>query len=717
MERAPHHGTPPGWRSKGYIIPSRKRPLLLWSTMAAVAIVSVMIGAHFAGARRAVSPGTVASHHARVDLKCAQCHEPGGGVAAVRCERCHDPSGSERLAHAAHVWLGTTDVRQAASTEPPACVACHQEHRGLSASPRAVDDRECARCHTFSSLAAHPEFAVVRAQATGSGGLKFNHDRHVLEAETARGASCQTCHEQTPDRAGFVPLSFDRHCASCHLKQGAFDETDPVLAEALVAPADLPPMWSSRTGARLAVRGRKVVASGLRHQDGWVLFNALRLRQAIDGEGEAAERLLLRGQIARLEQLQTMQPMHRAAPDELNVAATVLEGEIRDLRARLSSAVSPELALNEALNSIRSVSQQLAKFDPAAAEIVAGPRPSEAQTPPAQLQDQARFDERKAELLNILATVAARAGEGPLRQRADDLRAQVERLTAPSGAETSNEKTAIAARLTDLADVVRSLRAIQDPGARTQVAQIDALTNYGRQRVLEGLSPEDFQTRKTELLELLDAVEQRGGPAVRMRVAPLRQRVLALSPGTTGIDDLTRSLRQREKQLERVRLEIELLASPDYETPPAQGAGIDQAMVARTLQQLRRRLTELETTPRLSVAHTPEAREQHRNELDALLSRCLKCHEYDPGGVRLSAVRAAEPMMSRSGFDHAPHTAGTTCETCHGSARTSKLAHDVNVPGVATCRTCHNSTEVKADCQTCHVYHPASPATLLAVTR
>lgn len=723
MARPQHEGTSHETRSKGYIFPSRSRKVLWWSLGISGLAVVTLVGGYFGGTRRTLSPGTVASHHTRVDLKCAQCHEPGNEVVALRCERCHDPSGSERLTHSAHVLLGSGDIRKAENADETACATCHTEHRGLTASLSAVDDRECATCHSFSTLARHPEFAAVRAQATSGIGLKFNHDRHLIEAQNTRGATCQICHVQTADRTGFVPMSFDQHCASCHAPDGVFAESDPVLGELLVAPTLLPSSWRTRTAAQLQQRGRKQVASQLRHRDGWVIFNALRIRQGIDRDGEAAERLALRGRIAYLEQLLDVRPVPQAPPEELQAAAAVLQAEITDLDARLGGQGSSD---SDAIREMMTVTQALATALGAADASVAADLQGLSQasleaSPPPPMPDPdapARFDRRKAELLKLLDTVTARTTDEALKQRATTLRAEIDRL-APSNANATDEASGpLLDRLATLDDVLGTVKTIPDPGLQSQVAQIDVLRAYGQQRVALGLSASDFETRKAELLGLLDAVERRGGSAVRLRVAPLRQRVIALRPGSTGDKELTRSRRQRQKQLDRVLLEIELLRSPaDYEPAPAQDARVDPVTVGQTLQQLRTQLADLERAPRMSAAQSPEEREQRRNELDALLSRCLKCHDYDPSGVRLAPVRAAEPVMPRSIFNHAPHTTQTACETCHGSTRTSKLARDVNVPGVANCTTCHTPSQARSECETCHVYHPSSPARLLAVTR
>ena len=188
MTRSQHEGTPREARDEALcLLPPRKRVVLWVSTAIGLLAAVIMLGAYLAGTKRTLSPGNVASAHARIDLKCVQCHEPGREVTAVRCERCHDPSGTDRLTHAAHVLLGSGDSRKARGAEETACLTCHTEHRGREHRIAAVDDRECATCHTFSTLATHPEFASVRAQATAGIGLKFNHDRHIVEAQTTRG--------------------------------------------------------------------------------------------------------------------------------------------------------------------------------------------------------------------------------------------------------------------------------------------------------------------------------------------------------------------------------------------------------------------------------------------------------------------------------------------------------------------------------------------------
>ena len=272
-------------------------------------------------------------------------------------------------------------------------------------------------------------------------------------------------------------------------------------------------------------------------------------------------------------------------------------------------------------------------------------------------------------------------------------------------------------RLNALESAFRISRGFPDPGVQGELARIDLLRQYGRQRIVAGLTPEDFETRRRELLALLDAIDARGGDALRVRTGWLRQRAISLRPGSSGDTELRRTRQQYRRQLDRLRLEQELLQSADdQESAPYQDASLDRTEIDALLQRLRADLASLEAPPRMPVAADADERDTRAAALDALLSPCLKCHDYDPSGARLAPVRIAEPVMARSVFNHAPHTTQTSCETCHPSTKTSKRAADVNVLGVALCMTCHTPSKAGADCEQCHNYHPPSVARLVRLT-
>src|SRR5687767_3304525 len=103
MARIRQPGTSDTTRSRDLVYPDRSRRLLgIGLLSGAVVLIGAMV-LYLMGQRAVLSPGDVSAHHARVDLKCAQCHDTGAAVESIRCERCHDPSGSDRMLHSAHV--------------------------------------------------------------------------------------------------------------------------------------------------------------------------------------------------------------------------------------------------------------------------------------------------------------------------------------------------------------------------------------------------------------------------------------------------------------------------------------------------------------------------------------------------------------------------------------------------------------------------------------
>ena len=719
MARIREPGTSAKTRTKKFVYPDRSRRLLVMGLASGLIVIVGSMVLYLAGQRAVLSPGDVAAHHARIDLKCAQCHTTSSGVEPLRCERCHDPAGSDRMLHSAHVLFGSGDRRLADRAEDVGCATCHTDHRGRNFALKNVDDRECATCHEFRGLRGHPEFAVVRAMASAGVGIDFDHDRHIVEAQKAKGATCQTCHEQTGDRRAFQPLNFDRHCASCHLKSGLFEsETDFVAPEFVVAPSEVPApaLGGSQVTLSPGPRG-KLKATGLRHRDGWMLYNAARLRRGIDREGDEAERLALRARIQYLEQIDRT-PAPRAIPEaELDAAIAALQEEIAaiDLRLAPRSGTDDDVtALQELTAATQAVASSLASVGGPIVPPVPAPASTAASQPDPEAD--ARLARRKAELLALIDAIVQRAPDSPAAKRATELRGDIERLAVSGGESAPGDSAAIAERLDRLGDLLLPVRGVPDAGVRAELGGIEGIRQLAIERAGGGLSREEFEGRRRELLGLLDGIERRAGDAVRARVTVLRQRVMALSPGTAGDEDALRRRKQRQRQLDRLLIERELAASKgDADDPPSQDASIDRAELGRVLSRARARLAEVERAPRMSAPATEDERLARANALESLLAPCLKCHELDASRARMAPVRIAEPVMSRSVFNHAPHVTDTTCESCHAGVRTSKFATDVNVPGVAECRTCHKPSQVRATCATCHVYHPPS-AVRLAVS-
>lgn len=723
MARQLPSGTPT--RSSRYIFPATNRRLFYGSLVAGLILLAAIVGLYFAGVPQFSSPGDLATQHAPVDLRCEQCHSTrtvafvDRGVIDVRCERCHDPGGSARLTNAAHVLLGSGDSLKAGRAGAVPCVQCHTDHRGRAFKLRTVDDRECATCHGFASLAKHPEFAVIKASIQTGLGIRFDHDRHVVEAVKKTGEPCSACHRATADLVTFDPLSFDRHCAACHTQNGFVNgKSDAISPDLLTLPGQGEVM-AVTTAVQLepAARGR-VAITNMRHRDPWVLYNALRLRRAIDPEGESSERIALRGQLAFLEQQLRIEPLSGVQRSNLERWAATLDQDIRNLDARIAAKAAQgddAKALGEMTAAVRQIAGALNAAKAPSTEDAAALATEAVDTAPGAATngseggDAARFDARKKELLSLLDAVAAR-GDKALSDRAAALKSQVERLSPASG---DPDRAALSQGLLYLDEVFRAVRKITDPEAQVEAARLGVLREFAQQRVAGGLSPEEFEDRRRELIGILDAIDRTGGDAIRPRVAELRQRVAALRPGTVGDEGLRRLRDQKLKTLGRVKLEIELQAQGGGEAAPSVVAPVrDRREVEATIARVRALLAEVEGGPRPGAALTPEDLEVRKVALESLLGPCVKCHELR--GPRLAPVTIAQPVMPNSIFNHRPHvTATPKCESCHATIDKSKYATDINEPSLANCQQCHAPSKSRSDCGTCHVYHPPSVAKLL----
>jgi mono/diheme cytochrome c family protein len=734
MARQVPSGTPT--RSQRYVFPGSGRRLLVLSIAGGVALFAGLVAAYVTGAPRFVSPGDVATAHAPIDLRCVQCHDTRlRDVVDLRCERCHDPGGSERMTNAAHVLFGSGDSEKGARAEALACITCHSDHHGRQFPLLAVDDRECGRCHRFSSLGRHPEFAAVKAQIqTGLGFSKFPHDLHINLATKLTGKPCEGCHYPTTDLVAYEPIAFDRHCASCHTTKDGFvsggaandgkpaaeaGKTDPIAPALLALPAQIGEAWASTDAPVFtpAARGR-VEVSNLRHRDRWLLYNALRFRRALDPGGESAERSYVRAQISYLEQQAQLAPLSAAQPEALAAWAATLEQEIASIDRQLAARTGPEQdarALQEAASAVQAIVGALAKSDPGLAAETAGIATASPAAAPAVQEDdvdarRARFDERRQALRTLLDAIAAR-GNQALAERAARLKGRVDSLGFEASAEAPDAQ-ALQDGLTALDDLFRAVRDLQDPEGVFEAAQIAQLRELARERVAGGLAPEDFEERRRQLLALLDAIDRRIGEPLRFRVAELRQRVLAIRPGTLGDTDLRRVRAQKDRLLQRVRLEIELAATGDKTRPAVAAPLADRRATEAALKTLNAQLATLEGGSRASVPGSPEDRDALVNALEAMLGPCAKCHKLS--GARIAPMTAAASVMPHSVFSHRPHVKlASDCVACHASVLKSKLATDVNVPGVANCQTCHKPSQTRADCATCHLYHPKSVAQLV----
>jgi hypothetical protein len=306
-------------RPTRYLTPHTRHRLIVASLVGPVVVLLGAFGFYRAGYVGVASPGPVSLRHAPLDARCEECHRSSfpHTVADIRCERCHDPRATGRLQVSAHASWIPPSHRVVGQRSAPPCVQCHTDHLGRSASLLAAAD-DCASCHGFVGLDGHPEFAVTQANRRPTAGLHFGHQRHLEDVKRTLGRGCEACHRPTADLSGFEPISFDRHCAVCHLKDGVLPGmTDPV-AERLVTSVGEGASADTHTTISIRRPGRgRVVASGLIHRDPWILQNLLRLNRGLGAESDDRDRAALQTRLSALEQARKAGPLAARSTSDL----------------------------------------------------------------------------------------------------------------------------------------------------------------------------------------------------------------------------------------------------------------------------------------------------------------------------------------------------------------------------------------------------------------
>ena len=316
-------GTPS--KTNKYVFPPGRLRTYLLSAAGGAALLLILLAVFSTGTKTVASPGNLASSHAAVETKCAACHAPA--ATEVRCEYCHDPFGTSRFENAGHVWFGTADPKLVAKAETIECAKCHSDHHGREFDMKKVDERDCASCH-FRSMAKHTEIALVKAGKMPDEGIRFPHKRHVEEMTKAGLDTCQFCHEPTSKRVGFEAISFDRHCARCHVKGGVLGSTDPMPRSAVVLPEELDVPWAANLVASTRKLPReKAAVDGLHHRDPWVLYNLWKLSREVDPAGLASKRQAI---VKRIEDL----TFQLRQPPTKGLATAVLKKQETDLIAQ-----------------------------------------------------------------------------------------------------------------------------------------------------------------------------------------------------------------------------------------------------------------------------------------------------------------------------------------------------------------------------------------------
>lgn len=208
------------------------RARLMWGAPAAAALLCLPFLFGIGRTRHVFSNGPVSRPHAIFENKCSACHAKAfASVPRQACLACHDGP-----AHPAK----TIDTARLISE--PDCTGCHIEHRG--GDLREVANGNCTHCHaalnahatgvrlkavsiTAFRPAKHPDFEALTLRDERP--IRLNHAIHMpASPKVIRGMKlpmrCVDCHATSASspKGDLEPVTFDRHCASCHKRELEF---------------------------------------------------------------------------------------------------------------------------------------------------------------------------------------------------------------------------------------------------------------------------------------------------------------------------------------------------------------------------------------------------------------------------------------------------------------------------------------------------------------
>lgn len=215
---------------------------------------------------RLLDPLTLGSHTSAPDARCLACHAgPGhffvGGSHLTWAEKSRSAqllAPNDRQCSQCHrEHAGEDDLRRLASNS---CRDCHSDLQRVTAltSDGALPAFQNRGAHSLSDFADHPQFALMqqlqqdaiepllplshgasqlvtrmlrpgesRPRWQDRSRLRFNHRTHLRPAD-ARGLAdatgqfhdlsqdCHACHEPDAEKRYMQPVSYEKHCRSCH---------------------------------------------------------------------------------------------------------------------------------------------------------------------------------------------------------------------------------------------------------------------------------------------------------------------------------------------------------------------------------------------------------------------------------------------------------------------------------------------------------------------
>ena len=148
------------------------------------------------GNRSVYLPGPTTDGHYQIELECASCHTPFGGVRQQACLDCH--AAELEAAQDSHAAKKFTDPRNAdllARVDALRCVTCHVEHRPEITGSMGVTIHadHCRHCHSDIAADERPTHTYMSWNSCASAGCHNFHDNRALyEDFLVRHGSAET---------------------------------------------------------------------------------------------------------------------------------------------------------------------------------------------------------------------------------------------------------------------------------------------------------------------------------------------------------------------------------------------------------------------------------------------------------------------------------------------------------------------------------------------
>jgi hypothetical protein len=597
--------------------------------------------------------------------------------------------------------LSPGSVTSAHANYDTRCDACHVPRQGAS-------NLRCQRCHD-----------------TGGGG-RLNQAAHVFfgsgdarRAATTEGLACARCHVE--HRGSSVPLSSvdEAQCLRCH---AALRPSAAGLSFRIRSFASHPEF--------------KVLRANLQGNPGLLFGHKAHMKPMIK-EGVAGEW----DTCTKCHTPERESQARDLSPISFDLHCARCHNEDLMMEPVPAADVQEDVGLRGALGAFSKVGDTIQRMGVRHRDewVIYNMRKLQSELYPEEYaRDRSALQARVSQLERRIFQAEPLVGLGldALQQRRAALRDEVSRLTARAGTQQAGGD--LVSGLDRIAEVAAAAAAAEDADARTRTdeAQRQAEELKAAGAPAAALPQDEFETRRRELLTVLDALAA-ADPSRQRSVDDLRRRLLALSPGEPGRENIERALRQRRDDLARIDDEIRLRQSGLAQEVRALP---ERVALQRELDDTQDQLVRYFSVGAPGAALSEADRQRKLQALVNLTGegsgeRCAKCHLLSRGSM--APVRAARSVMVRAVFTHKKHLIAplpepgmlrrlTTvfvakkaatpadeiqrryrCAYCHsGVEKAGDAPRKPAIPPITSCRECHRSGATRQDCQICHRYHP-----------